>query len=117
MALTSGSHLRPRADHLAAVRRIGQSVRLGGRDDDTFRSVNFFGLDLFDAGTLREVSGICTHPDFLGRGLASRLTSKLIRRQMQRGETPFLHLMGDNPIAYRLYQKMGFRDYARQRCA
>lgn len=63
------------------------------------------------AGTLREVSGICTHPDFRGRGLASRLTSKLIRRQMQRGETPFLHVMGDNPTAYRLYQKMGFRDY------
>jgi GNAT superfamily N-acetyltransferase len=63
------------------------------------------------AGTLREVSGICTHPDFRGRGLASRLTLKLIRRQIQRGETPFLHVMGDNLTAYRLYQQMGFRDY------
>jgi predicted GNAT family acetyltransferase len=63
------------------------------------------------AGTLREVSGICTHPDFRGRGLASRLTLKLIRREMQRGETPFLHVMGDNPTALRLYRKMGFRDY------
>jgi len=63
------------------------------------------------AGTLREVSGICTHPDVRGRGLASRLTLKLIRREMQRGETPFLHVMGDNPTARQLYQKMGFRDY------
>jgi len=63
------------------------------------------------AGTLREVSGICTHPDFRGRGLASRLTLKLIRREMQRGETPFLHVMGDNPTARQLYWKMGFRDY------
>ena len=63
------------------------------------------------AGTLREVSGICTHPDFRGRGLASRLTLKLIRHQRQRGETPFLHVMDDNPSAYRLYQKMGFRNY------
>ena len=63
------------------------------------------------AGTLREVSGICTHPDFRGRGLARRLTLKLIRREMQRGETPFLHVMGDNPTARRLYRKMGFRDY------
>jgi GNAT superfamily N-acetyltransferase len=63
------------------------------------------------AGTLREVSGICTHPDFRGRGLARKLTLKLIRHQMQRGETPFLHVMGDNSSAYRLYQKMGFRDY------
>jgi len=63
------------------------------------------------AGTLREVSGICTHPDFRGRGLARRLSLKLIRREMQRGETPFLHVMGDNPTARRLYQQMGFRDY------
>jgi predicted GNAT family acetyltransferase len=63
------------------------------------------------AGTLREVSGICTHPDYRGRGLASRLTLKLIRRQMQRGETPFLNVVGDNLTAYRLYQQMGFRNY------
>jgi ribosomal protein S18 acetylase RimI-like enzyme len=63
------------------------------------------------AGTLREISGICTHPDFRGRGLARRLTLKLIYRAMQRGETPFLHVMGDNPNARRLYRKMGFRDY------
>ncbi len=63
------------------------------------------------AGTLREVSGICTHTDFRGRGLARRLTLKLIRREMQRSETPFLHVMGDNPSARRLYWKMGFRDY------
>jgi predicted GNAT family acetyltransferase len=39
------------------------------------------------------------------------LTLKLIHREMQRGETPFLHVMGDNPTARRLYRKMGFRDY------
>jgi len=34
----------------------------------------------------------------------------LIRRQMQRGETPFLHVMRDNAGAHALYQRMGFRD-------
>jgi GNAT superfamily N-acetyltransferase len=63
------------------------------------------------AGTLREISGICTHPNFRGRGLASRLTSKLIRRVMQRGETPILHVISDNPTAFRLYQQMGFSLY------
>lgn len=63
------------------------------------------------AGSYREVSGICTHPDFRGRGLASRLTLKLIRRQMQRGETPFLHVMADNTAAHRLYRETGFCDY------
>ncbi len=63
------------------------------------------------AGTLREISGVCTHPDFQGRGLAWRLMAKLIRRQRQRGETPFLHVMSDNDRARRLYRRMGFRDY------
>ena len=63
------------------------------------------------AGALREISGVCTHPDFQGRGLARRLMTKLIRRQMSRGETPFLHVMRDNAGAHGLYARMGFRDY------
>ena len=63
------------------------------------------------AGTLREVSGIATHPDFRGRGLAHRLTSKMIHRELLRGETPFLHVMGENQAAVQLYLKMGFRVY------
>jgi len=63
------------------------------------------------AGTLHEVSGICTHPDFQGRGLARRLTNQLVRRQLQRGETPFLHVMSANLGARSLYEKLGFRTY------
>lgn len=63
------------------------------------------------AASLREISGVCTHPDYQGRGLARRLMIKLIHRQMQRNETPFLHVMRDNIGARRLYEKMGFRNY------
>lgn len=63
------------------------------------------------AGALREISGVCTHPDFQGRGLARRLMTKLIRRQMLRDEMPFLHVMRDNTGARGLYARMGFRDY------
>ena len=62
------------------------------------------------AGSLREISGVCTHPDAQGRGLARRLMETLIARQMRRGETPFLHVLGHNTGARRLYAKMGFRD-------
>jgi ribosomal protein S18 acetylase RimI-like enzyme len=61
---------------------------------------------------LREISGVCTHPDAQGRGLARRLMLKLIRRQMQRGEMPFLHVMTDNHGAHGLYRRMGFRVHA-----
>jgi ribosomal protein S18 acetylase RimI-like enzyme len=63
------------------------------------------------AGDLQEVSGICTHPDFQGRGLARKLTLKLVRRQMQRGKTSFLHVMSHNALARGLYEKMGYRNY------
>ena len=60
------------------------------------------------AGRLREISGVCTHPEVQGRGHARRLIQQLIRRQMQRGETPFLHVMRHNAGAVRLYERMGF---------
>lgn len=63
-----------------------------------------------DGGMLREISGVCTHPDFQGRGLARRMTEKLVRRQLERGEIPFLHVMRDNTAAHTLYARMGFRD-------
>ena len=63
------------------------------------------------AGDLQEVSGICTHPDFQGQGLAKKLTLKLVRRQMLRGKTSFLHVISSNAAARGLYEKMGYRNY------
>jgi ribosomal protein S18 acetylase RimI-like enzyme len=63
------------------------------------------------AGRLREISGVCTHPDHQGRGLAHRLVARLVRRELQRGETPFLHVMRDNTAARGFYERMGFRNY------
>jgi ribosomal protein S18 acetylase RimI-like enzyme len=63
------------------------------------------------AGRWREVSGVCTHPDHQGRGLAKRLMLELVRRQMQRGETPFLYVMSHNRHAHALYLRMGFVDH------
>lgn len=63
------------------------------------------------AGPLREISGVCTHPDYQGRGLARRLMLTLLRHEMQRGEQPFLHVMRANEGAHGLYQRMGFVDH------
>jgi ribosomal protein S18 acetylase RimI-like enzyme len=60
---------------------------------------------------LREISGVCTAPGYQGRGLARRLMLKLVRRQLLRGETPFLHVMRANETAHGLYLRMGFTDY------
>ena len=63
------------------------------------------------SGILREISGICTHPDHQGRGLAKRLTAMVIRRILQRGETPFLHVVSGNRSAHQFYRRLGFRDH------
>lgn len=63
------------------------------------------------AAPLREISGVCTHPDFQGRGFARKLMLQLVYQQMQRGEIPFLHVMHDNHSAHQLYLRMGFVDY------
>ncbi len=59
---------------------------------------------------LCEISGVCTHPDYQGRGLARQLILKLVRRHLQRGDTSFLHVMRSND-AHQLYLRMGFEDY------
>lgn len=61
------------------------------------------------AGGFREISAVCTHPDYRGQGLARRLVAWLVRRQVDRGEQPFLQVMDDNALARRLYEQVGFR--------
>lgn len=59
-------------------------------------------------GRLREVSGICTEPAYQGQGLARRLTEVIVRRQIQKGETPCLHVASTNARAIALYERIGF---------
>ena len=56
-----------------------------------------------------EVSGVCTHPDFRGRGLARSLSTAVAAHIAARHETPFLHAWKDNVAAIQLYEGLGFR--------
>jgi ribosomal protein S18 acetylase RimI-like enzyme len=56
----------------------------------------------------REVSAVCTDPDFRGRGLGARLTLAVAAGILGRGELPFLHAAADNTEAIRLYDRLGF---------
>jgi predicted GNAT family acetyltransferase len=58
---------------------------------------------------LSEVSGVCTHPDFRGRGYAGSLMRVVAQRMLARGETPFLHAYASNTGAIGLYESLGFR--------
>lgn len=58
---------------------------------------------------LRELSAVCTHPDFLGRGLARRLLARACNDVFDDGAAPFLHVSPDNTRARELYERNGFR--------
>jgi predicted GNAT family acetyltransferase len=59
--------------------------------------------------THQEMSAICTHPDFNGRGYARRLTAFLGNDTLDRGRTPFLHVSQENTRARRIYERLGYR--------
>jgi predicted GNAT family acetyltransferase len=56
-----------------------------------------------------EVSGVCTDPDFRGRGYAGALIRIVAERMLARGEIPFLHTYATNLGAIGLYESIGFR--------
>jgi len=109
--------------HAAAALELATLTRPGPFGPRTIELGDYFGCfvgprlvamagERMHAGGFREISGVCTHPDFQGQGFARRLMVKLIGRQTKRGETPFLHVMRDNVWAHRLYKRMGFRNYS-----
>lgn len=55
-----------------------------------------------------EISAVCTHPDFLGKGYASALVQHAVALILQQGKIPFLHVRADNPRAIAVYQRLGF---------
>ena len=80
----------------------------------------YFGI--YEGGTLaaiigerlgppgwREVSAVCTHPDFLGRGYARRLMAWLSNDILASGQQPFLHVSPQNTRALELYRHNGYR--------
>lgn len=56
-----------------------------------------------------EVSAVCTHPDFLGKGYAAALLQHQLKLIRSQGQVPFLHVRSDNARAIALYERMGFK--------
>jgi len=55
-----------------------------------------------------EISAVCTHPDFRGRGYAQALTTFLAAQIQAARKIPFLHVKSENGAKV-VYQKIGFR--------
>jgi predicted GNAT family acetyltransferase len=77
------------------VRSGGQLIAMAGER---------FMLDGFP-----EISGVCTHPEHRGRGLAASLIVKLARDHRRDGLLSWLHVNVANHRAQELYRRIGFR--------
>ncbi|WP_308237974.1 GNAT family N-acetyltransferase [Phenylobacterium sp. J426] len=55
-----------------------------------------------------ELSAVCTHPDFLGRGYAAGLMSLVTQAILARGDVAFLHVYDHNTRAIALYERLGW---------
>jgi GNAT superfamily N-acetyltransferase len=56
-----------------------------------------------------EISGLCTLPEFRGRGHAATLLAYLLRHHHNAGVRSYLHVASENTTAIALYQRLGFR--------
>jgi ribosomal protein S18 acetylase RimI-like enzyme len=92
---------RPRTLEMGAYYGIYDGSRLAAMAGERMR------LDGF-----QELSAVCTHPSYAGRGYAQRLLALLCNSAFDRGFIPFLHVYEDNERAIGVYRKSGFADRA-----
>jgi len=57
-----------------------------------------------------EVSGVCTHPAFTGRGYAQQLVAHIVNKNVEKGNALYLHFLTSNERARKVYERLGFRD-------
>lgn len=56
-----------------------------------------------------EVSAVCTHPAFRGKGYARACMLQVMKLITENGFTPFLHVLTSNTTAIQLYESIGYR--------
>jgi predicted GNAT family acetyltransferase len=80
--------------HYCGIREGGRLVSMAG---ERMRATGY-----------QEISGVCTHPDYVGRGYSAKLNACMIDSISARGVQPFLHVSDNNERAKALYRRLGF---------
>ncbi|RYG06031.1 MAG: GNAT family N-acetyltransferase [Chitinophagaceae bacterium] len=116
----AGSSIKPLG--LQNVSEMLALTRLSNPGHFTERTVelgNYFGMyegDLLvgmagyrlQLDEYTEISAVCTHPGYFGKGIAKALVSHQVNCIRAAGKTPVLHVKTDNQPALKLYESLGF---------
>ena len=105
--------------HIEEMVGLAKLTRPGPFEKRTIEFGNYHGIfdnDKLVAMTGRrlhvhdfiEISAVCTHPDFSGKGFARLLLEHQINSILQEKKIPFLHVRFDNKRAMDLYERLGF---------
>lgn len=96
VALTNPGPFAPRTHTLGTFLGIRIDGRLAAMIGERMKPGNY-----------TEMTGICVHPDFRGRGYAQILMSEIAQQIVARDEIPFLHVYAFNAPAIALYRRQG----------
>jgi len=107
-------------EHVPQMLELTALTRPGPFLQQTIRFKNYFGV--FIEGRLAamtgqrmhpipymEVSAVCTHPDFRGKGYAKALMLHVMKIILDNSFTHFLHVLSNNTNAIELYKTNGFQ--------
>ena len=106
-------------EHITEMLELTALTRPGPFLQRTIEFGNYFGI--FIDGRLAamsgqrmhpvpylEVSAVCTHPDFRGKGYAKALMLHVMKLIVERSFIPFLHVLTSNTGAIQLYESIGY---------
>jgi ribosomal protein S18 acetylase RimI-like enzyme len=103
------------ADDVAAMMALTELTKPGPFSARTFLGIQIGGQLVAMAGErmksaeYTEITAVCVHPDFRGRGYGQMLLGAVARQIVARGELPFLHVFSHNSSAIALYQRQGMK--------
>ncbi len=110
-------------EHIPAMLELTQLVLPGYFQKRSIAMGSFYGI--FDEKKLvamtgerifpkpfKEITAVCTHPDYQRRGYAARLVTSVAAQMRREGNIPFLHTGTKNARARALYLRLGFQERA-----